>query len=541
MRRLRPVRGELTEYGHDAGLIAYVRILRRGLWIVALTVALTTAAAVYFSVREQKLYRSSADVFLSTQNIAASLSNIQLPTPDPTRVAATQAALAETPAVAARALALAHVHGRTAEQFLSRSSVSPASDADILTFAVTDSSPRLAQRLAQAYATAYTRYRRQLDTSSIAQALNQVQSKLAQLRAAGARRSNGYANLVDKEEQLTTLQLLQGSNAQLVRSAGPATQIQPRPRRDGALGAALGLIIGIGLALLRDVFNTRVRTAAEVQESLDLPLLARIPDPGRRLRAKNELVMLSKPGSPAAEAYRILATNLDFVNLERSARTIMFTSAERGEGKSTTAANLAVALARTGRRIILVDLDLRAPSLSGFFYLDDRGGLTDVTLGRLRLGNALAPVPLVEPAGDHDHGSRNGSVKGVLEVLPVGTRPPNPAEFIGSDTLADLLAQLEEQAELVLVDAPPLLHLSDAMTLTGRVDALVLVAKLATLRRPVLHELHRVLQNAPVSKLGVVLTGTDEGEAYGGGYGYSYGHGEAHEPAPARREQGAAT
>ena len=159
------------------------------------------------------------------------------------------------------------------------------------------------------------------------------------------------------------MQALLGSNALLVRAASGAVQTQPRPTRNGALAAMLGLLLGVGLVFLRDALNTRVRTAGEVQSRLDLPQLGRIPEPPRRLRSGKGIVMLTDPLSPAAEPFRILAANLDFVNLERNARTIMFTSATHGEGKSTTVANLAVALARGGRRVILADLDVRKPSL----------------------------------------------------------------------------------------------------------------------------------------------------------------------------------
>ena len=510
------------EHGTDATLAHYLRILRRGLWIVLLTTALAAVGAIYASHRQQKLYRSSADVLLSNQNLAASLSNVQSSSEDPNRVAATQADLAQTPPVAKRALRLAHLTDRSTQQLLAHSSVSTASNADILTFSVTDSKPAVAQQLAQAYAVAYTRYRRQLDTASITQALGKVEARVRELKAAGAQGSAGYADLVDKEQQLSSLAVLQGSNAQLVRSAAAAVQTQPKTVRNAALGAVLGLLLGIGLAFLRDALNTRVRTVGEVQELLDLPLLARIPEPSRRLRGKNQLVMLSEPMSPAAEAYRILATNLDFVNLERNARTIMFTSAQRDEGKSTTVANLAVAMARTGRRVILVDLDLRAPSLAGFFTLDDKQGLTTVALGKADLDHVLSPVALLDlglPAGEMQ-AARNGAAQGVLQVLPVGPVPPNPAEFAGSHALAELLAGLEQRADLVFIDAAPMLHLSDAMTLTSRVDALIVVARLSSIRRGMLTELHRVLETAPTTKLGVVVTGAAGGESYGRGYGY---------------------
>jgi polysaccharide biosynthesis transport protein len=232
--------------------------------------------------------------------------------------------------------------------------------------------------------------------------------------------------------------------------------------------------------------------------------------------------MVAEPQTPAAEAYRIVATNLELVNLERSARTIMFTSATHDEGKSTTVANLAIALARTGRRVALVDIDLRNPALAGLFSLDDHAGLTTVALGRARLDDVLAQVSLsyVNPKEKIERSAIN-TTQGVLEVLPVGPPPPNPAEFVGSDALAAILAELEQRADLVLLDTPPILDVSDAMTLSSRVDGLVVVTKLSAVRRPTLQELHRVLAGAPIAKLGFVITGASTGAAYGA-YGYGY-------------------
>jgi non-specific protein-tyrosine kinase len=235
--------------------------------------------------------------------------------------------------------------------------------------------------------------------------------------------------------------------------------------------------------------------------------------------------MLSDPLGPAAEPFRILATNLDFVNLDRNARTIMFTSALRGEGKSTTVANLGVAAARGGRRVILVDLDVRKPSLGRLFELGERPGLTAAVLGRVSLEDALIPIPLRD-LGLTDEARTADETSGALEVLPVGPLPPNPAEFVGSHRLSVLLAELAERADLVLVDAPPILNLSDAMTLAARVDGLVVITRLSFIKRSALAELRRVLLAAPTVKLGFVLTGTTVGDGYGE---YGYGSGSAGE------------
>ena len=212
--------------------------------------------------------------------------------------------------------------------------------------------------------------------------------------------------------------------------------------RNGILGFVVGLGLGIGLAFLRHALDTRVRTSEEVAERLHLPLLARLPEPPRKLRAKNRLVMLDEPQSANAEPFRILRTNTEFANLEREVRTIMITGAVEQEGKSTTAANLAVSFARAGRKVILVDLDLRRPILHRFFRLENGAGLTDVVLGHATLAQALVPVPITAAKSRKAAQSRNGQEQlvGSIAVLPAGPTPPDPGEFVGTRALDELLA-----------------------------------------------------------------------------------------------------
>jgi len=504
-----------------SALAHYIRVLRRRAWVVVLVVALATAAAVLLSLREQRLYRASAAVFLSRQDLAASLANVQPAAADPAREAETQADLARTPAVAEQTLQEAKLHDRTPEQLLESSSVVTAPNADLLTFSVTDPKPRIAAVLATTYARAYTDYRRAIDTDSLVRARREVEQRIAELRRLGDRTSPLYANLAEKDQQLRTLEVLQQSNALLVRSAGEAHQIQPRPVRNGILGGVLGLMVGLGLAFLLDALNTSVRSISEVEDRLEIPLLGRLPEPSRRLRTRNQLAMLAQPHAPEAESVRILATNLEFVNLDRGARTIMLTSALRDEGKSTTAANLAIALARGGKRVVLVDLDLRRPVLDSYFDLTDCPGLTHVMLGRTDLEEALAPIPVVDEG--ESNAALNGSISGLLEVLPAGLLPPNPAEFARSHVLDKILARLQERADIVLIDAPPLIGLSDARTISAKVDGLIVIARLSTLKRAILDELRRALEGAPTVKLGFVLTGVSTEEAYGYGYASDYG------------------
>ncbi len=493
-----------------------------------LAVVIVTAAGLVLSLRQERLYAASADVLINRDNLSAMAAGTQATQGyyvEPERLIDTQVRLARTRVVAGRALRVAHVNDRSPAGLLGSSSVEAAVTTDIISFRVIDPNPVLARRLATAYARAFTRYRHELDTQAIGAALRQVRERIAELGQPDDRNATIYANLTDKEQQLKTMEALQASNVFLVEPADPAGQTQPRPLRNGALAFFLGLTLGLGLALLREALDTRVRSASELVERLGLPLLARIPEPPRMIRAKNELVIRDAPRSVHAEAYRVLRTNLEFVNLERDARTIMVTSAVQGEGKSTTAANLAIALARIGRRVVLVDLDLRRPFLGRFFDLEGKAGVTDVALGHADLRDALTPVDIQLP-------SRNGSepTNGYvspdahlqLHVVSSGPLPPDPGEFMGTEALGRILEDLVDLSDVVIIDSPPLLGLGDTIALSSRVDALLVVARLDILRRPMLTELKRVLDSCPPSKLGFVLAGADSEDGYGYGYGYGY-------------------
>jgi tyrosine-protein kinase len=364
-------------------------------------------------------------------------------------------------------------------------------------------------------------YRRQLDTAALAHALRSVHARIDAVVQAGAVHSQLHASLVDRQATLATMEALQTSNTTVVEEAPPAVKVQPKPVRNGILGFALGLILGVGLAFLWEALDTRIRSASEIAERLcGLPLLARLAAPPRKLRHKHKLAMVEEPRGVQSETFRMLRTNLDFVRLDRGVQTIMVTSAVEQEGKSTTVANLAVALARAGKRVVLVDLDLRRPFLAKFFDLTGPG-LTEVALGRVSLDEALATVLITEPASTEGsaNGNGHGRVGGVLEVLSSGPMPPDPGDFVGTNALADVLAQLRERADIILVDAPPALRVGDAMTLSARVDGIIVVTRMKVVRRQMLTELARQLATVPTPVLGFVVTGAGDEDGYEASYG----------------------
>ncbi len=519
---------EVAQRDSGTTLRDYLRVVRRRKWIILLAVALAPAAAVGFSLQQQKLYRASADVLLVQENLGTQLNGITDPTvyQQADRKAQTQADIARGPEVARQALVAAGLPGRSTEELLSNSSVAAKQNADLLHFAVTDRNPVIAARLANEYGKSYIRYRARLDTASLLRAKRDVNARLGQLSPGSA----AYEALVEKGNTVDTMITLASKPAVLVDPAGRAAQVQPRPVRNGILAGMLGIVLGVGLAFLWEALDTRVRSAEEVAERLGLPLLARLPEPPRKLRSQNKLVMLAEPDGVGGEAFRTLRTNLDFATLNRAPRTIMVTSAIQAEGKSTTVANLAVAAARAGRHIVLVDLDLRRPYINRFFAFEERPGLTEVALGYYDLDDAILPVAISASRPGRrlrtdGNGNGNGKVDGILDVICAGPIPPNGGDFIGSEPLGEILARLRERYELVLIDAPPLLRVGDGIALSARVDALIVVTRLNILRRPMLNELRRVLHTLPAQQLGFVVSGAhlDDGYTYGYGGYYHYG------------------
>jgi capsular exopolysaccharide synthesis family protein len=216
----------------------------------------------------------------------------------------------------------------------------------------------------------------------------------------------------------------------------------------------------------------------------------------------HELIAVSDPRSPISEAYRTLRTNLDFASLDQALKTLVVTSAGVGEGKSTTLANLAVVSAQAGRKVILVDADLRRPTLHQIFGLDNERGLTTVVMD----DSALASPPL-----------QDTGVEG-LAVLTSGPLPPNPADLMGSQRMGQVIAALAEQADQVLFDTPPVVAVTDAAVLATKVDGVLLVVSAGKTRREYARTAVQRLEQINARLVGTVLTNVQAGVGFQGYY-----------------------
>jgi succinoglycan biosynthesis transport protein ExoP len=503
----------------------YLAVVRQRLPLVLGVAVITTVAALLISLNQHHLYRGQAEVALDNPpafpGAAGSTSNNPL---SDQRFAQTQALLAMTAPVAQRALAAAHVNDRTPQNLLDHSNVVANPNANLLSFQVDDPSKALAAQLATAYAREFTDYARSKTDALIEELRADLRSQVATSTRGLATASSRLVPVLrgrirgatDKLNDLRTFQATYDRSFLLASSADTAKQIQPRTVRNVVLGAGIGLLLGLLLAFLYDSVDSRVRSARELTAGLPLAVLGRVPRPARSVRQRNQLVMIAQPDGPHAEAFRALRARVDYANGDR-ARSIMVTSAVEREGKSTTVANLAVAFAEAGRHVVLIDLDVARASVHRFFGLGRGPGVSDVVAGEQSLAAALATIDLPgsRPSSSNGGGRRNGRHGGSLRVLPVGEEPLDPIAVLTSPKLLEVLKKLRTESELVLIDAAPLLPVSDAVILSSNVDAVLAVAHAGMLRRSIVEELDVVLDSIPSTKLGVVLTGVPRGEAYG--------------------------
>lgn len=284
-------------------------------------------------------------------------------------------------------------------------------------------------------------------------------------------------------------------------AVAPTAPSGPNTRLNLAIGALAGLAVGTGCAILRSRVDTRIRGEADVRQITDVPVLGGIAFDQDATR--NPLLTQAEPQSPRAESFRQLRTNLQFANVSAHAKTVLVTSSIPGEGKSTTATNLAIALAQSGQSVCLVDADLRRPMVGDYLGLDGTVGLTTGLLG------AADVLDVVQAWGDDN-----------LFVLSSGMIPPNPSELLGSREMAGIIQRLEDSFDAVVIDAPPLIPVTDAAVLAQHVGGVIMVVGTHTVRRQEIERSLNALQLVGAVVLGLVLNRVPTKGA--DAYAYSY-------------------
>jgi succinoglycan biosynthesis transport protein ExoP len=384
-----------------------------------------------------------------------------------------------------------------------------------------------AAAIANAYAESYVEFRKAEAVGDLEAASRGIEEKIAELQAeigilerriSDASSADGsveavlqprYSNLLTQQallaQKLDELQVdvaLKSGGARIVRSAvTPDSPAEPKPVRNGLAALTLGLVLGTGLAFVRESFDDSVKDKKDLGDAVGLPVLGVIPAVREWRRAANVGSELRMVNSPLGEAFRTLRTSIQLLGIERPIRSIQVTSAMAGEGKTSVVSGLALLLAAAGQRVVVVDSDLRRPRLHEVFGVSNEIGLTSAFLGEAELLDVVRRVPGEES----------------LCVLPSGPVPANPSELLSSKRMAELLFFLQNHFDVVVVDSAPLLPVTDSTLVAAWVEATLLVARAGvTTERQLVDAVER-LRQVEANLVGTVLNAVDQVD-----YGYYY-------------------
>lgn len=441
----------------------YWLTIRRRWRLIVLCVCLAASAASFFTWQATPMYASSAQLFVST----ASADTGEASTGG---FFAAQRVESYVDLVKNRSLAetVATNLGGEIEPTDLQAAITSASVPETVNLTVTAqySDPVVARDIAQAYA----------------QALSDLVSDIETPESGGD--APIRVSIVD--------------NAQINDVA-----VSPNSTRNLGLGIILGLLLGVGLAVLRDLLDTSIATAEDLAEVTDRPILGNINnDLGAVRKSPGEALA---EATPWAEAFRVLRTNMQYVEVDHDHRVFVVSSSLPGEGKSTTVSNLAITLAMAGESVCIVECDLRRPTMASRLSLDDAVGTTSVLIGKVSLDDALQPY------------GESG-----LQVLTCGPRPPNPSELLQSHQMEMLIKELQSRFAVVLLDAPPLLPVTDGALLAARADGMLAVVRHGkTTKDQLNHALERV-DSVGAKCVGVVMNMVPLKARGRGGYAYGY-------------------
>ena len=511
----------------------YLRLLKKWLWLIILGGILGGGAAYGFSKMSTPIYQSTVTLLISQG--AGSLGDTYTGMLTSQYVAPTYVEQIQSSAVLKQVASDLNI-ATPSGQLPAGVAAQRVQNTQLLRVSVLDTDPARAQAIANQIAKVFNdqtnafqmqRYRLVQDdldrqVADVRKKIDDTQKALSPLGNASDARNANEPEFVRTERarlqmELSTVQaqyyvLLQSAQSTRLAAARysdavtvsspadlPRSPVSPRTSQDALLGLVVGMMLGAGIAFLIEYLDDSLKTSEDVTRVLQLSTLgsvARFPK-----SSQSPLVTMDAPRAPYAEAYRNLRTNLQFSLLVDSAAAVVLSSAEPGEGKTTTVANLAVVMAQTGKRVILVDTDLRRPTLHQMFRLPAEPGLTDLFLNNQTLDQVI----------------RETTVPG-LHLLACGKLPPNPAELLASALMDRLILTLKDLYDILLFDSPPILPVTDAVLLASKTKHLLWVISAGKTRTDALRRAREALAQVDAKVVGIVLNRITSG----GGYGYYY-------------------
>jgi succinoglycan biosynthesis transport protein ExoP len=490
----------MAEPGVEPTLRGYLHLLRRGRWWIAAFSLVGLGVSLGLSLTATKQYSATAQLLVqSTGNVSLSAGSGQ------SLITATDVQ------TELQLVSSAEVQKAVRKKLGSVPGISAAEVGQTNVIAVTavSSDPARAAKVANTYAKAFVSWSTATAISSLATAENQLGHQITMIgkqiktlpknSAQGVALSNQQAVLKGQLAQLEVAGATASTGLQMVNPAvAPASPSSPKPAEDALLGVAVGLVLGIGTAFLRDSLDDTLTSGESVEQIVDAPVLATVPVVASwRKKLYPVVISVSDPTSQPAEAYRSLRTSLQFAGQDRPLRSILVTSPNAGDGKTATTVNLAAVFAQAGARVVLVSGDLRRPGLSNVFAPSEHGDLSSVLRGEQPLDRAVTPVPDLEG----------------LYTLGARAADGNPTELLASPRMRHIVTELSQRFDLVLIDSPPVLPVADAIILSGYVDAVLLVTAAGQTRRAELRRTSQKLAQGGAPIVGAVLNkATGQGE-----------------------------
>jgi len=515
---------------------AYWRLIRRSLWAIVLAVVVAGTATYAVSAWIiPPVYQATVRLVVQPRSSlnAADYNDILAGQ----RAAATYAEMLQSLPLQEEALrrlgySEAQLLQFAIDEYPYELTAQPLRDTQIVELSVESTDRKLATELANTLVDIFIQENEERQTSRFTETQSSLRDQIAALEADLALQNDRLAALTDPADQSQTeLQIsrLQDSLSQLgltlqdiqlaeLQAVDLLTIVEParlpqlpiRPRKvlNTAIAAVLGAVLAIGWAFLRDMVDTHVRDAEEIAALTQSPIIGQIWYEPEVVGTNGEgrLAMIEKPLSLTAEAFRLLRANLQFVAVDRALHTLLISSPGPTEGKSTVALNLGVAIASAGQKVIIIDADMRRPRVAAYAGVEDSPGLSDALVSHTPDIKAfLQSVPGVEQ----------------VWVLPPGATPPNPAELLGSQRMAEILDACSQIADYTIVDSPPLLMTADSVLLAARTDGVLLVVEPGHSDRRALSQVVEQLQRSAVCLLGTVLNKMPTSSGTGYPY-YSY-------------------
>ena len=512
---------------------SYAKVLVQRKWIIVGIVAVMLAVTLVYSyLLATPTYKATAGVLRQTTSFDQALFNTTFfNLTDAQRDLQTGARLVKLDTVAGM-VKKDLGSPRSTGALLGMTSVVPETSIDIINISAVSADPAEAAAVANSFARQFILYRQAADRATLAQARTQVEQELAGMTTADRESERGTV-LTQKAEELQILETMQTGGFEVVQQAvAPGSPFSPRPKRNALFALLASLILGILMAFIVDQLDRRIKTEEALEREFGLPVLAVVPRVGRRWISQKSKEANAPVGFPdvtsrLGESFRTLRSNLKYFEFDRAIRTIVVTSGLPQEGKTVTTVNLAISLALSGARVVVIEADLRRPMISTYLGLSEGVGVSNILAGTHPLASGLQLVKIKDFTPKNQHDSEGSSQRSRLErnfyCVTSGPLPPNPAELVGSEQMATLIGEAAVNADYVLVDTPPVLLVADALSLVGLADALLVSCRLDSTTIEEAHEVRTVLQRSGARTLGLVAGGVRSAQRgryhrYGRGY-----------------------